>query len=108
MGVYFGDLMDHIDKICESLDEAREVIEVYKDSDFVLSTERLNRIMRILTITSTIMLPLLVISGLWSMNIPLPFGANPGGNPSFFYVMVAVLLIVVGSMLFFFRRRRWI
>ncbi len=108
ISVYFGDLMDHMNKICETLDEAKEIIEVYKDTDFVLSTDHLNHIMRVLTIISTIMLPLIVLSGLWSMNIPLPFGANPGGHPSFFYGMVVMLVIVVGSMLFFFRRKHWI
>jgi magnesium transporter len=108
MAAHWGDLLDHVNKICSTLDEYKEIIEVYKDSDYVLSTERLNTIMRTLTIISTIMLPLIVLSGLWSMNVPLPFGANPGGEPVFFYIIVAMLLTVVGVMLFVFRRRHWI
>jgi len=108
MTVHWGDLMDHMNKIYSALDECKEIIEVYKDTDYVLSTERLNRIMRTLTIISTIMLPLIVLSGLWSMNVPLPFGADPGGHHYFFFIMVAVLLVVVCGMLYFFRRKRWI
>jgi len=108
ISVYYGDLMDHFNKICETLDEMREIIEVYKDTDFILGTDRLNRVMRVLTIISTIMLPLIVLSGLWSMNIPLPFGGDPGGHHYFFYIIVAGLLIVVAAMLFAFRRKRWI
>jgi magnesium transporter len=108
MSIYFDDLLDHANKICETLDECKEVIEVFKDADYILSNERLNRIMRTLTIISTIMLPLIVLSGLWSMNIPLPFGADPGGHHYFFYIMVAILLIVVCGMLYLFRRKRWI
>ena len=108
MTVHWGDLMDHENKICSALDECKEIIEVYKDADFVLSTERLNIIMRTLTIISTIMLPLIVLSGLWSMNVPLPFGADPGGHPYFFFVILAVLLLVVVGMLYFFRRKHWI
>jgi magnesium transporter len=108
MSVYFGDLLDHVNKICETLDECNEVIEVFKDADHILSTERLNRIMRTLTIISTIMLPLIVLSGLWSMNVPLPFGANPGGSPYFFYIILAMLLIVVCGMLYLFHRKHWI
>lgn len=107
MSVYFGDLLDHVNKICDSLDEAKEIVEIYKDSDYTLSADRLNRIMRVLTIISTIMLPLIVISGLWSMNVPLPFGANPGGSPYVFVAMVVVLLSVVGGMLYFFHHKRW-
>jgi magnesium transporter len=84
MAVPWGDLMDHENKMCAVLDEFKETIEVYKDTDYVLSTERLNTIMRTLTIISTIMLPLIVLSGLWSMNVPLPFGGDPGGSPYFF------------------------
>jgi len=108
MNIYFGDLLDHVNKQCETLDECKEVIEVFKDADYVLSADRLNRIMRTLTIISTIMLPLIVLSGLWSMNIPLPFGADPGGTHTFFYVMVAILVIVVGGMLYIFHRKHWI
>jgi magnesium transporter len=108
MAVHWGDLMDHQHKICDALDDCKEIIEVYKDTDYVLSSERLNRIMRTLTIISTIMLPLIVLSGLWSMNVPLPFGADPGGHHYFFFVIVAMLLIVVCGMLYFFRRKRWI
>jgi len=108
MTVHWGDLMDHANKICDTLDEDKELIEVFKDTDYVLGTDRLNRIMRTLTIISTIMLPLIVLSGLWSMNIPLPFGADPGGHHYFFYIMVAILVIVVFGMVLIFHRRRWI
>jgi magnesium transporter len=108
MTVHWGDLMDHQNKICSTLDEFKEIIEVYKDTDYVLSNERLNIIMRTLTIISTIMLPLIVLSGLWSMNVPLPFGGDPGGDHNFFFVIVATLLIVVFGMLYFFYRKRWL
>jgi magnesium transporter len=108
MSVHWGDLMDHANKICSALDECKEIIEVYKDADYVLSTDRLNLVMRTLTIISTIMLPLIVLSGLWSMNVPLPFGADPGGEHHFFFIIVAVLLIVVFGMLYIFHRKRWI
>jgi magnesium transporter len=108
MIVHWGDLMDHENKICDALDEYKEIIDVYKDTDYVLRTDRLNRIMRTLTIISTIMLPLIVLSGLWSMNVPLPLGADPGGHHYFFFVIIAMLLIVVLGMLYFLHRKRWI
>jgi magnesium transporter len=108
MTPYFGDLLDHINKQCETLDECKEVIEVFKDADYVLGTDRINQIMRVLTIISAIMLPLIVISSLWSMNVPTPFGANPGGSPYVFVAMVVVSIGVAGGMLYFFRRKHWI
>ena len=58
MSDLFGDMLDHLNKLWDTLDECKEVIEVYKDADYVLSTDRINQIMRILTIIGAIMLPL--------------------------------------------------
>ncbi len=105
--VYFGDLMDHMNKICETLDELKEVIEVFKDTDYTLATYRINRVTRLLTIFSTIVLPFLIVSSLYGMNVTLPGGLERGSVQSFL-ILLLVMLLIAGSMLFFFRRRRWI
>jgi magnesium transporter len=107
IGVYYGDLMDHMNKICETLDECREIVEVFKDTDFVLSTDRLNRIMRILTIIATVLLPFLAISSLYGMNVHMPGGITSGSWMPFIVIMV-VMAVIAGAMLYFFRHRRWI
>lgn len=104
---YYNDLMDHINKICETLDEAQEIIEVYKDTDYTLATYRINRVTRLLTIFSTIVLPFLIISSLYGMNVTLPGGIEAGDTWTF-VVLLVVMGIIAGAMLFFFRRRRWI
>ena len=105
--VQYGDLMDHMNKICESLDELKEIIEVYKDADFVLGTDRVNHILRILTIMSTIALPFLIVSSLWGMNIHLPGGITVGNYLPFIIIMLLMSLLSI-AMLFYFRHRRWI
>lgn len=105
--VYFGDLQDHMDKICETLDEAKEVIEVFKDTDYTLATYRINRVTRLLTIFGTIVLPFLIVSSLYGMNITLPGGLETG-NLQTFIILLVIMAIIAGAMLFFFRRRRWI
>ena len=107
MSVYLGDMLDHINKIWDTMEECKEVIEVFKDSDYVLSTERINRIMRILTIFSAIVLPFLLVSSIYGMNISLPGGIERGSFLSFFTLLLIAALISLG-MLYFFRRRRWI
>ncbi len=47
---YFDDVNDHISKVLEALDESNETIEIYKDTDFMLSSEKTNRIPSFLTI----------------------------------------------------------
>ena len=107
LSVYFGDLMDHVNKICETLDEAKEVIEVFTDTDYTLATYRINRVTRLLTIFSTIVLPILIISSLYGMNIPLPGGLEMGGLHTFF-ALLGVMAIIALVMLLYFRHRRWI
>ncbi len=104
---YYNDLMDHINKICETLDEVQDIIEVYKDADYTLATYRLNRVTRLLTIFSTIILPFLLVSSLFGMNVVLPGGID-AGDPVTFVILLVIMLVIAGTMLFFFRRRRWI
>lgn len=105
--IYFGDLHDHMDKICETLDEAKEVIEVFKDTDYTLATYRINRVTRLLTIFGTIVLPFLIVSSLYGMNVTLPGGLEIG-NFQTFIILLVIMGIIAGAMLIFFRRRRWI
>lgn len=107
MSVYFGDLLDHLNKIWDTLEECKEVIEVFKDSDYVLSTEHINRVMRILTIFSSIVLPFILISSIYGMNISLPGGIEKGGLLSFVVLLLMAAFVSLG-MLYFFHRKRWI
>ncbi len=106
--VYYGDLMDHFNKICDTLDEAREIIDVYKDTDFILGTDRMNSMMRMLTILSTIILPFLVVSSIYGMNILLPGGNTEGGNWLTFLALIVIMCAISVSMLIYFRKKRWI
>ncbi len=108
ISVYYGDLMDHVNKICDTLDEAREIIEVYKDTDFILGTDRVNRVMRVLTILSTVVLPFLVVSSLYGMNVVLPGGLEGKGHGATFAVLMVLTGLIAAGMLVFFRRKHWI
>ena len=101
---YFSDLMDHMNKICETLDESTEVIEVFKDADYLLSSYRANRGIRVLAIMLAVVLPLLVVFGLYGMYVILHGGINKGSLQTFF-LLLAIVLIIIGTMLYFFRRR---
>lgn len=104
MTVYFGDMVDHVDKIWDTLDEYKEVIEGLKDTYDSLATNRTNEVMRILTVIATVLLPITVVSSVWGMNITLPFERS---NLAFLYV-VLIMLVIIGGMLYFFRRQHWI
>jgi magnesium transporter len=106
--IYFGDLMDHINKICDTLDEAKEVIELFKDTDATLATYRVNDILRVLTVLATIGTVLTVVASFYGMNVPLPGGSNPGGSGFSWVILLFIMLAVMSVMLYYFRRRRWL
>ena len=75
---YFRDVQDHIEKVYETLEEAKETVEIYKDTDFMLSTEKTNKILAVLTIVFTLSIPATVIGTFYGMNINIPGGIITG------------------------------
>ncbi len=104
LAVYFGDMIDHVDKIWDGLDEYKEIIEGLNDTHDSLATNRTNEVIRMLTIIATILLPLTVLASIYGMNIPLPF---QNSSYSFLFVLI-IWIVIVSGMLYFFRRQRWI
>lgn len=110
---YFDDVKDHIDKVVEALDESKETIEIYKDTDFMLSTEKTNKILAILTILFTLSIPITVIGTFYGMNVNLPGGIQTGSWNFFgtYTTLIVVLMISIVSvllMLWYFRRLGWV
>ncbi len=104
MEEYFGDISDHLGKIWDTLEDYKEVIEGLSDTLTSLTNNRINEIIKVLTIISVILLPLTLISGIYGMNIDLP-AAN---HPMAFEVLLGLMLLVIAGMLAFFRWRKWI
>ena len=100
---YFSDLMDHINKICDTLDENTEVIEVFKDADFILSSYRANRGIRVISILMAVGLALLAVFGGYSMYTVLK-----SGNIATFGFLVLAVVVIVSVILISFHRRRLI
>jgi magnesium transporter len=104
LDVYFGDVLDHLYKAWDMLEDHRDVIEGLSDTANTLTTYRINEVMKILTIISVIMLPLTLLSGIYGMNIALPL-AN---FPLSFLLILLLMAVIAGGMIFYFRKRRWI
>ena len=100
--VYFGDMVDHLDRIWDGLDEYKEVIEGLSDTYDSLATNRTNEVVRILTIIATVMLPVTVVASIYGMNIELPFMHS---EYALLYVFLVMLAVIMG-ILFFLRRIR--
>jgi magnesium transporter len=110
--LYFDDVKDHIDKVIEVLEESKETIEIFKDTDFMLSTEKSNKILAVLTILFTLSIPVTVVAAIYGMNVNLPGGIETG-PATFFGPFTSFLLLVTAAilpsviMLWYFKRQRW-
>lgn len=112
LGLFFDDVIDHIDKVIETLEESRETMEIYKDTDFVLSTEKTNKVLAVLTIIFTLAIPATVIGTFYGMNIHLPGGSDTdlmvlGPYTSFIIIILASAIPVV-LMFAYFKKLGWI
>ncbi|MDD5190185.1 MAG: magnesium transporter CorA family protein [Dehalococcoidales bacterium] len=108
LDVYFGDVMDHLNKIWDTMDECKEIVEIYKDTDYVLSNERLGKIMRVLTVLSTVAIPAAIISSIYGMNVRLPGDVDSPHGLKTLVVLGIIMLLSSVFMLVFFKRKRWI
>ncbi len=105
LAVYFGDTVDHVDKIWDGLDESKEIIEGLNDTHDSLATNRTNEVVRMLTVIATILLPITVVASIFGMNIGLGFfEVSPYSALYVFLIMIAV----IAGMLYFFRRKQLI
>ncbi len=108
--LYFDDVIDHIDKVLDTLEESKETMEIYKDTDFMLSTEKTNKVLALLTIIFTLAMPATVIGTFYGMNVNLPGGIDDTvmGTYTTFIIVILASLIPAGLMFAYFRKLGWL
>lgn len=109
--VYLRDCYDHVAQLLDITDTLRELCSDARDYYLSAVSNRMNEIMKVLTVIATIFMPLSFIVGLYGMNFNTQ--ASPWNMPElnwrFGYPMaLGIMLGIVITMLFFFRRRGWI
>jgi magnesium transporter len=102
----FRDVYDHLVRMSDEAalfqDRMTGILEAHLSS----VSNRLNEVMRVLTVMSTVFLPLTVLTGMWGMNVPLPH--FPGDAGMQFWWVLALMLAISGVMLWLFHRKDWI
>lgn len=108
--LYFDDVTDHLDRVIESLEEARETMEIYKDTDFMLSTEKTNKVLAALTIVFTLAIPATIIGTFYGMNVELPGSMNYTilGTYTTFIIIILASAIPAAIMFVYFKKVGWI
>jgi magnesium transporter len=103
--VYFRDVLDHCTRATEHADLLRELTMSMVDMYHSLQGARLNEVMRILTVISTVFIPLTFIAGVYGMNFDvMPELRHPYG---YFFCLATMAMIAMG-MVVYVKRNRWL
>lgn len=103
--LFFRDLYDHTIQIIEAIETYREMLSGLLDGYQNAVSNKMNEIMKILTIISTMFIPLSFLAGLYGMNFKnMPELETTWGYP----VLLGVMLCIAGLLLLYFKRKKWI
>lgn len=103
--LFLRDVYDHAVHIIESVEIQRDLVTGMLEIYVSTVSYRLGVVMKILTVITTVFMPLTLIAGLYGMN----FSYLPGKDyPLGFAAVLAVMLIIGGAMLWLFRRKGWL
>lgn len=102
----FRDVQDHLVRLVDEAVFFQDRITGLFDAHLSLVSNRMNAVMKVLTIIATIFMPLTVLTGMWGMNVTLPH--FPGGEEVQFWWVLALIVLLGVVMLWYFRKQRWI
>ncbi len=103
--LFFRDVYDHVVQIVDTIEILRDMVSASLDIYLSSVSYRLNTIMRVLTVITTIFMPLSFIASIYGMNFEyMPELRSPWGYPLVLGVMAAVGV----GMLVLFRNKRWL
>lgn len=105
LGTYFRDLYDHTIQVIDSIETFRDIVSGSLDIYLSSISNKMNEIMKVLTIIGTIFIPLTFIVGVYGMN----FKYMPELDQTWSYPLLWIIMIgIVVGMFVYFRRKKWI
>lgn len=93
--LYFRDIYDHVLRINDSVETFRDLLSSVLDSYLTQVSNRLGRVTKSLSVIATLSIPFVVVSGMWGMNVPVPFATHQGAFWWMLAVQVALGLILL-------------
>jgi magnesium transporter len=103
--VFWRDLYDHCIQVIDIVETARDTLSSMHDTYLSTISNRMNEVMKVLTIFSTIFMPITFIAGVYGMNFQ--YMPELAWKPAYF-ITLAVMALIAISMALYFRHRRWI
>lgn len=102
---FLRDLYDHIVQVNENIELFREMVWNLRDMYMTVISNKMNEVMKVLTIIATIFIPLTFIAGIYGMN----FDNMPELHFKYgYFVLLGVMFVIFVFMLLYFRRKKWL
>jgi magnesium transporter len=103
--IYLRDVYDHNIQIIDTIETLRDMLSGMLDIYLTSISNRLNAVMKVLTIIATIFMPLTFLAGIYGMN----FKYMPELEWKWGYPLILLVMSTIGiSMLFYFKRKKWL
>lgn len=103
--VFVRDLQDHTVRIIDTIETYRDLLSGILDVHMSTNANKMNEIMKLLTIMSSIFIPVTFIAGVYGMNFEnMPELKSSNG----YYITWGVMIAVILGLLYYFKRKRWI
>jgi magnesium transporter len=103
--VFLRDVYDHTIQVMDTIESFRDMVSGMLDTYLSSISNRMNEVMKVLTVIATIFIPLTFIAGIYGMNFRfMPELAWRWAYPAVW----GIILSVAGVMFFYFRRKRWV
>ena len=106
IGYRFRDVYDHVVRITDDALLFHDRLSAILEAHLSNVSNRLNEVMKFLTIFSVIFMPMTVLTGMYGMNVPLVH--FPGGEGAQFWWILGIMAALSGSLIWFFRSKRWL
>jgi magnesium transporter len=101
---YFSEIKDNCITVLEEIDDNKQILDGFSNLYFAVQGQRMNQVMKLLTLVSAIFIPLTFIVGVYGMNFEnMPeLGMKYG-----YYICWGIMMAITGILLFAFYKRGW-
>jgi magnesium transporter len=102
--IYLRDVYDHTIQVLDAVETYRDMLSGMLDIYLSSVSNRMNEVMKVLTVIATIFIPLTFVAGIYGMNFNMPELQWPWIYPYAFYFVLSVIVLL---MITYFRRKKW-
>jgi magnesium transporter len=103
--IYYRNVYDNMVRFNDTVGALRDIISGAMEAHASIVSNRLNEVMKTLTVITTIMMPLTLIASIYGMNFKYMPGLN---HVHGYYITMAIMVALTGLMLIYFKRKKWL